>query len=52
VVRTSIERPVRYADRIGADRLMSEINSMARKVEKGEQVDHDEVARVVRKYLR
>lgn len=51
VVSTS-EKPIRYANRIGVNRLMSEINSMARKVEKGEKVDLASAAKVVEKYLR
>lgn len=51
VVSTS-EKPIRYANRIGANRLMSEINKMAREVEKGGPVDPDSAIKVVEKYLR
>lgn len=46
------EKPIRYANRIGANRLMSEINSLARKVEKGGTVDSASALKVVEKYLR
>jgi len=46
------DKPIRYANRIGANRLMSEMNSLARKVEKGEKVDPARAVRVMEKYLR
>ena len=46
------ERPVRYARRIGGDRLMSEINGLARKVEKGEVVPEGAISGVIQRYLR
>lgn len=46
------EKPIRYAHRIGANRLMSEINSLARQVGKGESVDPARAIEVVEKYLR
>lgn len=51
VVAESAE-PIRYAKRIGKDRLMSEIGSLARKVSEGEAVDPAEARKVVQKYLR
>lgn len=46
------KKPVRYAARLEGQRLMSEINGMARKVEKGEAISKDAVREVIRKYLR
>jgi hypothetical protein len=46
------EKPIRYAARLDGQRLMSEINGLARKVENGEVVAGDVSAEVIRKYLR
>lgn len=46
------EKPIRYEAQIGGARLMSEINGLARKVEKGEVIPATEPGEVVRKYLR
>ena len=45
-------KPIRYAARLKGERLMSEINGLARKVEKGEVVSADAPGEVIRKYLR
>jgi len=46
------DKPIRYADRLEGQRLISEINGLARKVEKGESVEDDAAHKVVAKYLR
>lgn len=46
------EKPIRYAERIEGERLLSEINGLARKVEKGETIETGAAEKVVIKYLR
>lgn len=46
------EKPIRYALMVDGKRLMSSMNGLARKVEKGEAVDGQEVRDVLSKFLR
>ncbi|MFT6178251.1 MAG: gas vesicle protein [Akkermansiaceae bacterium] len=44
--------PIRYASRIGANTLMSELNSLARKIRDGETVESKQVKQAITKYFR
>lgn len=51
VIATS-DTPIRYATMVGGNRLISEMNGLARKAEKGEAVEKEAVRKVLAKFLR
>ncbi|MDB4706600.1 hypothetical protein OAG92_04310 [Akkermansiaceae bacterium] len=46
------DEPIRYALIVDGNRLMSEVNSMARKAEKGEAINQVAIREVLTKFLR
>jgi hypothetical protein len=46
------DKPVRYALMVDGNRLMSEINVLARKAEKGEVIERVAIRDVLTKFLR
>jgi hypothetical protein len=51
-VISDTDEPIRYALIVDGNRLMSEVNSMARKAEKGEAINRVAIREVLTKFLR